>query len=162
MSLGIIRKSILTKRDMSARVESKKIPLRNLILSLALFSLLVGCATSSPQTIQSPTKPTWLYDQLVGSAKITASGDKNEQRRVALERAIAELLMLKGEAKGESIAQVQKNLKQSNTQDSHYTNYKSDTQIAIEYKSRPYSVKIVEIYEDPRSEEIFIKIEELK
>lgn len=123
--------------------------------------MIVGC--SNPDIPQETTsKPSWLLGQLVGSARITASGNISEQRQLALQRAIAELLMLKGEVKGETLAVIKKNLKQSNSSGSHYTNYKSNTSLSIEYKNRPYNIKITDIYEDPKTGEIFIKIEEIR
>ncbi|SMP86096.1 hypothetical protein SAMN06313486_101100, partial [Epsilonproteobacteria bacterium SCGC AD-308-P11] len=119
-----------------------------------------GCSSSNePQAVAS--KPSWLNEQLVGSARMTASGNTNEQRELALQRAIAELLMLKGEAKGESVAQIEKGLKQSNSKEHYYTNYKSNTSLSIEYKNRPYSVKIKDIFEDTKTGEIFIRVEEI-
>lgn len=125
--------------------------------------LLSGCSQSTvtyTANCKNIVKPTWLSDEYVGISRITASSSKTEQKQIALQRAIAILLMTKGNSKGSSIVSVQRELKTLNQKELYAKRFKENSSIKINFKDINYDIKIVNIWEDPCSKEIYVKIEE--
>ncbi len=104
--------------------------------------------------------PKWIYDAYVGVSRMTASGSMNDQKRIALERAIADLLMTKGVAQGESVMNVQKNLSVHNNNETFQKHFNVDSEMNIVYKKIQYDIKVTDIWRNPCTEELYVKIEE--
>ncbi len=135
-------------------------------LSIALLLPgFVGCGEKAPKPsyggrCQNVKEPAWIYDSYVGVARMTASGSKNDQKRIALERAIADLLMTKGVARGESVMNVQKALSVHNDNEEFNKHFNVDTEMNIVYKELQYDIKVTDIWRDPCTDELYVKIEE--
>jgi len=137
---------------------------RALLLAGAL-ALLAGCSgTAEPAPEQTCRQqhplPAWTDESFVGSSRITASGSKSDQRRIALERAMAELLMSKGRAEGDSVVAVEKALHSSGSEESYTKNFTENGTMRIEYRAVDYSICIKRIWRDPCTRELYVQVEE--
>ena len=138
------------------------------LTSLGLIVLIMsGCASSIATyeerylvECKETIKPKWLSDEYVGVSRITASSDKTEQKKIAIQRAIATLLMTKGTSKGDSTISVQREVKTANQQELYTKSFKENSSIQVKFKDIDYDVKITNIWEDPCTKEIYIKIKE--
>jgi len=131
-------------------------------LFLILF-ILSGCNKTRPTYVNkchNITKPSWLNDQYVGISRITASGNKSEQKQIALKRAIATLLMTKGRSQGSSVVSVQKELASKNQNEFYTKRFKENGVVKITFKDIDYDINIVSMWEDPCSKEIYVKIDD--
>ena len=105
-------------------------------------------------------KPSWINDSFVGVARITASGNKTEQKQIAIKRAIAILLITKGTSQGNSNIFVQKELSKRNNIENFYKYFSQNSTIRINFKNINYNIKVTNIWQDPYTKELYVKIEE--
>lgn len=130
---------------------------------LLIIFLVSGCSQDRPTYIKSCKnieKPKWLNDEYVGISRITASSSKTEQKQIAIKRAIATLLMTKGNSKGNSIVSMQRELTTSNKDEFFAKRFKENSSIKINFKNINYDIKISDIWEDPCTKEIYVNIKE--
>lgn len=132
------------------------------VLAMAGFA---GCSTPEPAPVQLTCRqqhplPAWTDESFVGSSRITASGSGSDQRRIALERAIAELLMSKGRAEGDSVVAVEKALRSSGSQESYTKNFTENGTMRIAYEAIDYDIRIKRIWRDPCTRELYVQVEE--
>lgn len=137
--------------------------------SIVLTAVLgfTGCGqmiTPANNTYVNPCKtvttPQWTYDGFVGMSRITASGNKIQQRKIALQRAISMLLMTKGSANGRGEMEVTKEFQKQNQNETLSKRFTQNSNFAIEFDSIKYDIKISKIWENPCTHEIYVKIEE--
>lgn len=128
---------------------------------------LTGCGqliTPSNNSYMNPCKtvtvPEWTYDGFVGMSRITASGNKIQQRKIALQRAISMLLMTKGSAQGKGEMEVTKEFQKQNNNETLTKRFSQNSNFAIEFDNIKYDIKIAKIWENPCTHEIYVKIEE--
>ncbi len=136
----------------------------------ALICLMIaigfaGCKEDKPApsgygVCKDVKEPAWIYDPYVGVARMTASGNRNDQKRIALERAIADLLMTKGVARGESVMNVQKALSVDNDKEKFRKRFNVDSEMKVVYKRLEYDIRITDIWHNPCTDELYVKIEE--
>lgn len=126
---------------------------------LAVGVLFGGCgADKQPSaTIQAPG---WTRGPYVGIARKTASGSKNEQRMLALQRAIAELLISSGEATGQSVVSVAQSLQIQDTTESYTDDYQQHATIKATFKNKTYDIEQVNWWENSRTGEYYVQIKE--
>lgn len=132
------------------------------VVALAAFG---GCSAPEPATAplscrQQHPLPAWTDESYVGSSRITASGSGSDQRRIAMERAIAELLMSKGRAQGDSVVAVEKALRTSGSKESYSKNFTENGTMRIEYEAIEYDIRIKRIWRDPCTRELYVQVEE--
>jgi len=126
---------------------------------------VAGCAPKADRTTaanpcRNVERPGWIDDAYVGVARMTASGNRNDQKRIALERAIADLLMTKGVARGESVMSVQKDLSVHNDRERFRKHFNVNTEMNIVYRQMKYDIRITDIWRDPCTDELYVRIEE--
>ena len=126
---------------------------------------IAGCKEEKPApagygACRDIKEPGWIYDPYVGVARMTASGNRNDQKRIALERAIADLLMTKGVARGESVMNVQKALSVDNDKEKFRKRFNVDSEMKVVYKQLEYDIRIADIWHNPCTDELYVKIEE--
>ena len=133
----------------------------------ALLLGLAGCSGNAPEPKAAGTgrcadiqEPGWIYDPYVGVARMTASGNRNDQKRIALERAIADLLMTKGVARGTSVMNATKDLSVHNDKERFVKHFNADTEMKIVYKQIAYDIRVTDIWRNPCTDELYVKIEE--
>ena len=122
--------------------------------------MLLGCSSKDETLPCSAAKPTWINDTFVGMSRITASGNKSEQKIIALQRAIAPLLMSKGVASGSAILSAKKALHVEHQDEILTKNFNEDIDMKVTFESLSYDIKVTDIYEDPCTKFLYIKIEE--
>jgi len=133
---------------------------------IAGISLIIGGCSSTTQenTYINPCKkvtaPSWLDDEFVGVSRITASSSKTLQKQIAFKRAIAFLVMSKGNAQGSSLISVQRELNSVNQNEIYAKSFKQQSSMKVRFKDINYDVKITNIWKDPCTKEIHIKIKE--
>jgi len=139
------------------------------VIDLLILSILIsGCAKDEMDINRSATfyneckakKPSWVYDDFVGISKITASGNKSEQKEIALKRAIALMLLTKGRADGSSEIYIKREWKRYNENELYIKKFKESGLIKIDLIDRNFDVKITNMWEDPCTNELYLKIEE--
>lgn len=133
------------------------------VISLALFFLLIGCA-SQPQpgsnsNIKKPV-PSWVYEPNVGVARQSASGSFNAQRMLAIQRAIAEMLISSGQASGESVVSLSESLKISEGKESYNDDYDQKATIRTTFKDKTYEVEQINSWLDPYTKKYYVQIKE--
>ncbi len=134
-------------------------------LLLVLLSLAIhGCIETEPkptrQSCQDTPPPEWINDSLVGVSRVTASGNRNDQRKIALQRAIVDLLMTKGSVAGNSVISMEKNLYIKNKDETLHKHFQENSTMNVSYKQVHYDIKVTDIWRDPCSKELYVKIEE--
>lgn len=133
---------------------------------LLILSILVGgCSEATPNynpysTCKKIPKPNWIDDSFVGISRITASGSKTEQKLIAIKRAIAILLTTKGIAQGTSTISVEKELTTKNQNEFYTKNFQQNSNLNIKFKNIAYDIKITDIWKDPCTQELYVKIVE--
>ena len=138
------------------------------IVSILLFLLfylgMSGCSETQPlpKASSCPTiqLPDWIDDSYVGISRITASGNKNDQKKIALQRAIADLLMTKGSATGHSTIALDKNLFVTNEDETLRKRFTQNSVMNVSYEKLHYSIKVTDIWRNPCTKELYVKIEE--
>jgi hypothetical protein len=135
------------------------------ILLFVLFSFWIsGCGEKQPVPVTRPCKnvqpPKWINDPFVGVSRITASGNKNDQRKIALQRAIVDLLMTKGNASGSSIVSMEKNLVVENKDERLQKHFQENSEMSVTYEKLHYNIRVTDIWRDPCTKELYVKIEE--
>lgn len=139
----------------------------NSILLAAILSF-TGCSQSASPGNQNAymnpcktvTVPQWTYDGFVGMSRITASGNKAQQRRIALQRAISVLLMTKGSANGKGMMEVNREFSKQNKNETLSKRFSENSTFAVQFENIKYDIRIVKIWEHPCTHEIYVKIEE--
>lgn len=139
----------------------------NLIILTAVLGF-TGCGqpaapgnqTAYMNPCKTVTVPQWTYDGFVGMSRITASGDKAQQRRIALQRAISVLLMTKGSANGKGMMEVNREFNKQNQNENLSKRFSENSSFAVEFEHIKYNIRIVKIWEHPCTHEIYVKIEE--
>ncbi len=138
---------------------------RFFILSFISLIMGAGCSsTTQENTYINPCKkiltPSWLNDEFVGVSRITASSNKTLQKQIAFKRAIAFLLMSKGNSQGSSFISIQRELNSINEKEIYSKRFKENSSMKIIFKDIKYDVKITNMWQDPCTKEIHIKIKE--
>jgi len=136
------------------------------VLTGLFFLVFSGCSTNTvteKNSYNNPckktVKPKWVDDEYVGVSRITASSSKSAQKKIALQRAITVLLMTKGNSRGTSIVSVQKEFKSSNQKEFYTKSFQENSLIQMNFKDIKYDIKIVNMWVDPCTKEIYIKID---
>ena len=134
------------------------------ILLLTLLSLWVGgCSDTQPKPSVkacSADAPEWVYDSFVGSSRITASGNRSDQRKIALQRAIAELLITKGSVSGSSVIAMEKNLSVRNEDEILRKHFDENSVMSVTYEEMHYDIKVTDLWRNPCTDELYVKIKE--
>ena len=133
-----------------------------LFASLSLF--MNGCSDTQPEPsvhrcpgVQSPG---WIDDSFVGISRVTASGNRNDQRKIALQRAIVDLLMTKGNVTGSAVISMEKNLSVKNEDETLRKRFQENSVMNVTYEAMQYDIKVTDIWRDPCTKELYVKIEE--
>lgn len=126
--------------------------------------ILSGC--SSNTTIQNPCSkivmPKWTNDDYVGVSRITASSSKTDQKKIALQRALSLLLMKKGTSQGKTIVSINNELHKLNQKEFYSKNFKQNSSVKITFQDINYDIKITDTWQDPCTNEMYVKIKENK
>lgn len=137
-----------------------------LLIFVIILFVFNGCSLTTPTSkygynrCKNIKKPFWLNDDFVGVSRITASGDKTEQKFIAIQRAISLLLATKGVSQGVSLVSVKKDLNKINQKEFYNKKFKENSSIKIKFKDIDYDIKVVNIWEDPCTKEMYVRIEE--
>lgn len=138
-----------------------------LVSTLLLGSLqfwMNGCSEVGPSPEVDPCQkkqlPVWVNDPYVGVSRITASGLKSDQRKIALQRAIGEMLMHKGSATGSSEIAIEKEHILADDSETLHKRLTQRTDMIITHEKRRYSVNVTDIWRDPCTQELYVKIKE--
>ena len=135
-------------------------------IMVSISIVMGGCrSTTSPENsyvnpCQKILSPDWLDDEFVGVSRITASSNKTLQKKIAFKRAIALLVMSKGNSQGSSFISVQRELNSVNQKEIYTKIFKENSSMKVIFKDINYDVKITNIWKDPCTKEIHIKIKE--
>ena len=138
------------------------------IVAILLFAFLAlsmnGCSETQPKpsvhTCPGVQYPGWIDDSYVGVSRITASGNRSDQRKIALQRAIVDLLMTKGNVTGSSVISMEKNLTVKNEDETLRKHFQENSVMNVTYKALQYDIKVTDIWRDPCTKELYVKIEE--
>ncbi len=136
------------------------------ILLFAFLSLSInGCSNkteqkASAQTCPGVQPPDWVNDSFVGISRVTASGNRSDQRKIALQRAIVDLLMTKGNVTGSAVISMEKNLSVKNEDEILRKHFQENSVMNVTYKAMKYDIKVTDIWRDPCTKELYVKIEE--
>jgi len=134
-----------------------------LLFALSLM-WLGGCSETQPapavRSCRDVQPPSWINDSLVGVSRVTASGNRNDQRKIALQRAIADLLITKGTVTGSSIISLEKNLSVVNKDETLRKHFEENSVMNVTYERTSYDIKVTNIWRDPCTKELYVKIEE--
>lgn len=133
-----------------------------LFVSLAAVLFFGGCG-KKVQSSQYIEKPDWIVaGQFVGHARKTASGNIGQQKELAINRALGSLLMSQGVVKGKGVVSSKMTNVVSGKKDSlvELTDIKHNGEIV--YKQRSFNIRLKNIWEHPRTGELYVQIEEVK
>lgn len=126
-----------------------------------LFVLLGGCAQKTAQ--HSDVPPDWVMRGAnVGYAKPVASGNYSEQTRLAMERAIGVLLTRSGMLSGKALVGVEMTHSDNGNDETYNATYSVRSEQSIETEKRHFEIKMKEMWRNPRTNELFVQIEEVK
>ena len=131
-----------------------------------IILILGGCSNTIVQETKAhnPCKkinfPKWVDDEFVGVSRITASSSRTEQKQIAFQRAIALLVMTKGNSQGSSLVSLSRELNSVNQKEMYSKNFKENSSMKITFKDINYDVKITNMWQDPCTKEIYINIKE--
>ncbi len=127
---------------------------------------LGGCSSSTIQEnnlinlCKTQIMPKWTKNDFVGVSRITASSSKSEQKQIALQRAIALLVMTKGHSEGDSFISLQKELKSFNKKELYLKSFKENSSIKLMFRKMEYNIKIENMWQDECTKEIYVSIKE--
>jgi len=142
-------------------MHGKTVPALLFALSLIWMG---GCSETQPapaaHSCRDVQPPGWINDSLVGVSRVTASGNKNDQRKIALQRAIADLLITKGTVTGSSIISLEKNLSVVNKDETLRKHFEENSVMNVTYERMSYDIRVTNIWRDPCTKELYVKIEE--
>lgn len=131
-----------------------------LAISMTWVVLAGGCAEKQPKTSIREQPPSWIMSANVGSARKTASGSFNEQRMLALQRAIAEMLISSGEASGQSVVSVAQSLKIKNNEENYSDDFDQQATVTTTFNNKTYEIETVKWWMDRYKGILYVKIKE--
>ena len=133
-----------------------------LFTSISLW--MSGCSQTQPVQVSQSCRdfqpPKWVNDPLVGVSRVTASGNRNDQRKIALQRVIADLLITKGTVTGSSVISMEKNFTVTNKDETLRKRFDENSVMNVTYEQMHYDIKVTAIWRDPCTKELYVKIEE--
>jgi len=136
----------------------------SILLLAILFFWMSGCSETQPvpvaQGCRNVQPPAWIDDSLVGISRVTASGNRNDQKKIALQRAIADLLITKGTVTGSSVISLEKNLSVVNKNETLRKHFEENSVMNVTYERTSYDIRVTNIWRDPCTKELYVKIEE--
>lgn len=128
-----------------------------LIFTIPLF--ILGCSVNRVDNL----KPTWLDDpkSIVGVCGFIPSENLSIQKRIALQRAVIELSIQEGIVHGVSDVNTEKLYIRQNDNESLHKKMKENSIVNVQYKEIEYRVKIVAVWKDEETKEVYVKVEKL-
>lgn len=131
------------------------------ITLLSLTTLLfLGCSSIWWRDKDINSKPLWTNDAYVGSARISASGRSSDQKIIALKRAISVYLITKGSGSGEAEVNAEKIAIKNGSIENISKHFSQNYKVKFSFKNQNYNLKISNIWQDPITKELFVKVKE--
>ena len=138
-----------------------KLKKNGIVKTVLLSSIPFLFLACSSKTEHIPEKKIYEPGTIVGVCGFIPNENFSLQKRVALQRAIVELGITEGIIRGTSNIDAKKLYIRYNESEHLYKNMKQNSVIKVHYKDIDYKVKIVDVWRDKETKEVFVRIKKL-
>lgn len=133
--------------------------MRAAVISVAIAAAFIsGCSSHQDQVRQQVVKPEWITEKNVGCSMLPASGLMGDQKKLAVEHAIVNLMVQNGDISGTSKVMMDRSHEQDNTKDKYSIRFLQNGIYNVSYAKQPFEIEIINNWFDPYNGQYYVQI----